>query len=695
MVVAALAVAVAACSSGGSGGGAAPDPNGDGGAGSGCPEGFAKDPALGACTEVAAAECPGGSMPMIGHADCQPVGWTSACPEGFEREPSGWGCLDRFKTKAPTCAGAQREDLKSGSCAPIGDCNAVFPPANAKLFVDPLVTEDATHVHTLAQAMAKAKPGDIIAVESGTYPEVVDLTVDNVSVVGRCAEKVIFKGPVAGIGGSRAGMFVSGTKGAKASGMTLTGFSGGVLLEGGDLTAEDILVDGNDLLGVYLRFGAKATLRRSKVVRTRRGTGALGSASVVYDGSVLTFEDSAVVDNYFRHATVDGADSALVATNTVFARNTKLSGDEVAISLVKGGRAKLMRSAVLDSYGSGIRVEGAGSLAELEESVVRRSIGTVADSSGIGVAVFTGGRATLVSSAVTDHPSVGVYAGKGGGVVTLTNSELLGIPVGGKVDFGRCASASETGRLEMTNTAVVGCPQAGVGLQFGASGMFDGLYVKDSWPTKEQGIEKYGGFGLLVEESSTATVMRSSFVGNSLAGMTSVKSATVTAEAVLIRDTQELPGLTAGSGVQLAQDGTMTMTRCALSGNAQESVLVASRGHFVMSASTVHGTRKSADGMFGHGVTVFTGASVELTDVVIYDSEAVGLISDGGSALVRGGTFARSLVALHAQNGASIAQSDATGDLAAGEVRISSTTRFVDNASRIGNGIIPVPAPIE
>lgn len=692
LVALGIALVLVACSGGGSGGGSGPGSDVDGGSGDLCPEGFALDLALGACTEIAAANCPGGTMPMIGHADCQPVGWTSACPDGFEREPSGWGCLDHFKAKASTCPGAQREDMKSGSCVPIGDCNAPFPPANAKLFVDPLVTEDATHVHTLGQAMAKAKPGDTIAVESGTYPEVVDLLVDNVSVVGRCAEKVLFKGPV----GPRAGMYVSGTAGAKVSGLTVSGFVGGVLLEGGDLTAADVMIDGNDQLGIYLRFGARATLRRSKISHTRRGTGALGSASIVYDGSALTFEDSALVDNYFRHASVDGAGSTLSATSTVFARNGKLTGDEASISLVKGGSAKLARCAVLDSYGSGIRVEGSGSHADVEESVIRRSIGVVASSGGIGVLALTGGTAKLVSSAVTDHPGVGVYAGTGGAVVTLMNSVLLGIPVGGSVDFGRCASAADTGRLEVASTAVVGCPQSGVGLQHGGVGTFDGLYVKDSWPTKQPPYDKYGGFGMLVEDSSDATVMRSSFVGNSLAGMTSTLGATVTAEAVLIRDTHELPSLTAGSGVQLARDGSMTMTRCALSGNSQESILVATGGHLVMKASTVHGTRKSADGAFGHGVTLFTGATVELTDIVVYDSDSVGLISDGGSAIVRGGTFARSQVALHAQNGASITQSDATGELATGEVRVSSSTRFVDNASRLGSGIIPVPpAPLQ
>lgn len=685
----ALGVAVTSCSS--SEDPSRAEPAADGGTvdGGGCPEGFALDAAIGACTEILpAGECPAGTMPEIGHDQCQPVGWTAACPEGFARAPSGWGCVDRFEAPAPTCAGATREDLKTGTCAPIGDCNAAFPPAGATLFVDDDGIEDATHFRTLAQAAAKAKAGDTIAVEAGTYAEVIELGVAGLKVVGRCAEKVVFKGPV----GPRAGAFVPGAVGARLSGVTITGFAGGILLEGGDLTVEDALVDGNDMLGVYLRFGATVTMRRSKIAHTTRGTGAVGSATVVYDGSVLTFEDSALVDNYFRHATVDGEGSALIATSTVFARNTKLTGEEAAISLVKGGVAKLSRSAILDSANQGVRVEGAGSRADLEESVIRRTSGRLADGGGVGVFTAQGGAAHLVSSAITDHPVLGVYGGKDGGTVTLAKSVILGAPPGTAVEFGRGASASEKGRLEMTDTAVIGCPQSGIGLQISASGTFDRIYVKDSRPIREK-IGDYGGFGLLVEDGSTAIVTRSSFDGNSLAGMTSMVGSSVTAEAVLVRGTKELPELGLGTGVQLARKGTMKMTRSALVGNAQDGALVAVGGVFSMTSSTVHGTLLSADGLFGHAVTLFAGASVELTDTAVYDTPGVGLISDGGEARITGGTFARNQVALHAQNGASIIQSDAAGDLGAGELRVSSATRFVDNATRVGNGVLALPKP--
>lgn len=685
----AIALGAAACGGDGTSGDAAPPPPPP--SADSCPEGFALDAALGACTEILpAAECAPGTMPEIGKRECQPVGWTGACPEGFVRDATGFACLDKLAPRV-ACTGATREDVKTGTCVPVGDCNAPFPPPAATIFVDDDGPTDATHFNSLGAAMALAPEGAVIAVEAGTYKEDVRLTIDKATVIGRCAEKVRFESP----GGPRAGLYVKGSTGGTVRNVTVTGFRGGVLMEGGDVTIEDSLIDANNTLGVYLRFGAKVTMRRSRLSNTVLGDD-LGSGIVVYDGSALTLEDMAVVDNYFRHATVDGKGSTLNATSTVFARNTKLSGsdEEVAISVEDGAAAKLVKSAVVDSLHAGVTVTGEGSTVELHESVIRRVSGKLKTSGGVGLTAFKGGVAKLVSSAITDIPVVGAY-GDGGGLVVVLGSTILGSPPGAAVEFGRCASASKGGRLQFKDAAVIGCPQSGVGLQEEAFGTFDRLYVRDARPIKES-IGDYGGFGLLVEKGSKATVTRSSFVGNTLAGITSNNGSEVEAEAVLVQGTRPIPGLTPGSALQIAVNGKLTMTRSALVANTTETAIVTMGGALSLARSTVHGTTRDHDGQFGHGIAVFPDATVTLDDVAVYDSPAVGLVSDGGRAFVRGGVFARNAVALHAQNGASVTQSDAAESLGGSELRVSTTTRFVENGARVGNGIIAVPqAPIQ
>ncbi len=63
---------------------------------------------------------------------------------------------------------------------------------------------------------------------------------------------------------------------------------------------------------------------------------------------------------------------------------------------------------------------------------------------------------------------------------------------------------------------------------------------------------------------------------------------------------------------------------------------------------------------------------------------------------MRGGLFAKNAIAIHAQSGASVTQSDVADGLGGGELRVSSSTRFVDNGAKVGNGVVALPqAPIE
>src|SRR5262245_5585242 len=155
-----------------------------------CKDGFEPDPSGWGCRAIAPeAPCPAGTMAKLGSAECQPVGWTS-CPDGFEADPSGWGCRD--VSPSASCTGATRASLGTTTCAPVGNCSAAFPPPGATLFVDDDYTAaelDGSHFAEIADALAAASDGDVIAVEGGAYTHGLALT-HSVTVVGRCAEQV-------------------------------------------------------------------------------------------------------------------------------------------------------------------------------------------------------------------------------------------------------------------------------------------------------------------------------------------------------------------------------------------------------------------------------------------------------------------------------------------------------------------------
>ncbi|HSO33468.1 MAG TPA: hypothetical protein VLT33_13130, partial [Labilithrix sp.] len=153
-----------------------------------CPAGFAPDAAGFGCTEIlpaAAASCPARSMPVLGKTACAPVA-AAACAAGFETAPGGWGCR---AVAASACTGATMEVLGLATCAPVGDCNAAFPPAGSTHFVDAAFTAgqiDGAHFKTLGAALAAAPAGAVIAVQAGSYAEVL-APARSLKIVGRCA----------------------------------------------------------------------------------------------------------------------------------------------------------------------------------------------------------------------------------------------------------------------------------------------------------------------------------------------------------------------------------------------------------------------------------------------------------------------------------------------------------------------------
>jgi hypothetical protein len=681
----ALLLFLAACGGGSDGGGATAPPV------AACAEGFTPD-ADGACAEIAAASCAPGTMPVLGHPDCQPVGWTDACPAGWKADPSGWGCID---TTPKACPAGQRNDVAKAACVPVGDCDAPFPPPGATLFVDPNGPSDATHFTAIAPALTASKDGDVVAVGPGTYTEIVDVPVHPITILGKCAAQVVVKAPA---GNPKAGVYVAATTGVTIRGLTLTGFPGAVLLEQGELVLEDSVIDASTQVAVFLKLGSKLTMRRSVVANTTLGpvSKAIGGGIVAYDGSKVLLEDDAITDNYFRNLTASHAGTAVTATNVYFARNTAIgaSEPEANLGVDQGASLTLAQSVVTDSLKIGITAQNAGTSLSVDKSVVRHATGSLAASTGEAVYLADSANATITSSAVTDNGVLGVYVDTKA-TLQMASSVVRGPTRGTKVDLGRGLQVVGGAAVDVKGTAFVELPQSGIGLQFGGIGTFERVYVRGAYAIPEKGGD-FGGFGLLAENpGTTATITDSTFEEDQLAALSSNIAAAVTAEGVLVRNTRELPLAGAGSGVQISQQGRLSAKRSAIVGSAGSAALVIQGGVLRLEDGVVRGTLPSADGSFGHGISVFADARVDLVNETLSGNANVALVAAGGSASVARSTFSKNTVALHAQDGSTIVQSDVPpDDLGTGELRVSSDTKFLANGARIGAGEIPVPTPL-
>ena len=112
-----------------------------------------------------------------------------------------------------------------------------------------------------------------------------------------------------------------------------------------------------------------------------------------------------------------------------------------------------------------------------------------------------------------------------------------------------------------------------------------------------------------------------------------------------------------------------------------------------MSTSTVKDTILDHDGHFGIGVLFGGDATGTVETSTITGSKGIGVTAAAAGAFVVHTTISRNVVGVHTQDGTSLSQGDVAGDPLA--LVISNDTRFVDNMTRVGSGVLPLPTVLE
>ncbi len=652
-----------------------------------CPADFAPAATGTGCDPVLPpTACAPGTMPRVGAASCEPVGWT-ACPAGFAADPSGWGCLD-VEPDVP-CSGATREVLGQQTCQPLGDCAAAFPPAGATLFVDPAVTTpDATHHASLQAALAAAPAGAVIAVAAGTYAEALVIT-RPVTLVGRCAEQVVVQAPAPGA----AGLAVDRAVAAEVRGLTLRGHAiGARVTGGGTLTLRESLIDANVDYGVLASgAGSKATVVDS-VIRDTSALGPnVGHGVQIESGALVALDGTVVKGNHRYGVLATGTRTQATFLGAIVRDTLATSGDFGGMGVVvdPGASATLTRTAVVNSRHRGVRVTQA--TLTLTDSVVRGTAPRNGGELGDGLSVF-GGKATLVRSAVVGNATAGVFAQGATASLEVRDSVVRDTHVAAAQSCGLGASLGAS--LTLANSALVENDECGLALYQSSATVTHSLVAGT-----RQG-QNAAARGIDVFSASCLDLRDSAVVGSSTLGLAVIDSgadagcaATLTRSLVsgtLPRDDGIL-----GRGVSV-QNAEVTLQRSALLDNREVGLFVSREGATVTATEcTVRGTQAEAAGSFGDGLVAHAGSRVTLRDCDVRANQSIGLAFAGATALVSGGFVGGNAVGVHVQEGSTLAEvAGATALGAPGSVTVTTSTRFEANQSRLGAGVVPLPADV-
>jgi len=529
--------------------------------------------------------CPPGSMSSLDRSACLPVGPTaSARPAGFAAAADGWG----FHAVLPeaACSDATRAALGEAACVPVDDCeSAAFPPAGAKV------------VHTaleLQDAIQRARTGDVVAVESGTYrfdgtnsvsPHISVGLLTKVSVVGRCAREVRIVGD-----GTRS--FISTTKGSLAiAGVSIQNFQTALFFGGSTALALDVknvVFDGN-VTGVTV--DGRGSITGSVFDGARAPSSAERVAGVTTHGGTVVVEDSELRD-------VDASFIALERGKIDIRRS---------VVVAKGSPSQI---AVFAAMTSGIT---------LEDSVVVREVGQVLsaglstrDGDGLDASFVDVKRSEIVQRGA--YYELGMSGAMGGSRVTYEESTLRHHTANAIMAAEVGSSASVTRSVIVTAESDVLAEMSGAVVRDGAELVVDGSAIVGARVS-----------GLYASQKGTRLTVTDSLVAGTTTG---AKNA--------------VTGTGSGDGVMVSVDAAASFRGCVLADNDQSGLLVGAGGRVVMERSLVFGGKPDFDGSkagHGAGITLFTDGQLYLHGSVIRKNADYGLVVMRSSAFVEGTTF--------------------------------------------------------
>lgn len=565
---------------------------------------------------------------------CEP--WPEAgaedCSTGLAHFPGEAGCA----AVGPSCPGG---DWPEG--LPTDGTRVVYASAGAEGGGDG--TRERPFA-TVAEALAAAGSGDVVALSRGTFDEAVVLGAGE-TLWGACAAETTISSSVPS---GSAGVVTVAGEGARLRGLRVTGARGGLWVSGPcSVEVEGVIVEGVERLGVLVRDRATASLRDVAIrdVRPVAGSGIEGRGLAVETGAGVSFARGLVDRAHMVGVSLVGAGASLEMEGVAIRRTLSSAADRrrgIGLYLEGGPRVEGSAVVVEECRMAGIYANGASTALSLEASVVRDVLAQESDGEmGTGVQLQDGVEADL--------RQVVVQRATGGGIAVVTEGTTL--------------DAMD-------------------------------LVVLDTAPAEADGL---WGYGLVAQDGAVVEVERGLVARAHQTGVCSSRhGALVRLVDVEVRETLSVPGGSTpglrGRGLEAILGGRLEVLRGLVAGNREVAVAAIGEGVELLledvaiadtAAAACEETICAGRGG-GIGLGAYSEAHVRATRFLVTRAERVGLQLAHGSG--GGGTMDLSEGEVsHCPIGANV-QTEGF-DVA----RLTDRVRFVDNGRDLDSVELPVP----
>ncbi len=547
---------------------------------------------------------PGSPASEIARAAAVPL--LTPCRAGHSLVLAGGvdACAPFAGADTPSCEDGRAPFVDGNGCAPvgpacpIGDFSQALPRSRPVLYVRTGDQGDGSRENPfgrIADAIAHAVPGDVIALARGEYSEEIAMP-DGVSLQGACAAETIL---MPGASSDDAAITVRDARNVEVRDLTIGPSSRmGILVESGALTLEHVVVQGTTALGVLIGRGARF------------------------------------------HAT------------DLVVRDIEPDGDGtlgIGLGALLGANVEARRLVVAGARLAGVFAADANTHMRLESALIEGTIVEAAsERGGVGIDAHDGAEVTLIGGLLR-HNRQSAIAGSGEGthVIALDSSIEATYAAAGDADVG-AVYAGEGATATLTRVRLAG--NLGRGLRAdGATLELEDVLVLATEPAADQQL------GRALE--ATAANVRASRVllaGASDVGMLLADATDATLADVVVRDVSPRVDGRFGNGIVVEAGSVANGERIAVVNARRVGIGAYGEGSFT-ALTDVHieeiGADVCVDGVAceraGHGVGAYMGAAIELGRAFIEGSAGCGAhVGDGASLRISTGALRANRAAL-------------------------------------------------
>jgi hypothetical protein len=482
----------------------------------------------------------------------------------------------------------------------------------------------------------------------------------------------------------------------------------GVNVDAGTLTLEASVLSGNRGMGLAVILRGRADVKRSIIRDTVADSTEAGAGVVVQDGGEVVLESSVLTGNLTygllaNYSTASAISRASVTASVI--RDTLASAGAYGrgVQVDSAGQVQLTKTALVRNREVALSVEGKGSEATVEGSVLAQTLPDKEGSFGIGAGAQRGAHLVLKDTALVSSSYYGLFVADGGSVVELSGSLIRDTKRDSQGQFGRGINILDGGRLVMGGSALVANHEYGLFIAGAdASGARSEALLSASLIRDTRTVSATsGGVGIAVQSGGKVELKQSALVANHAVGLyvsdslgPAKEPCEARAESSLIGPTLPTPDGSQGAGVVCG--AKLWMTSSVVTASTGLGIIISNKGSSgQLKGVVVDGTvAQAGSGEFGHALFGGAESVVEASSCELQGNAGGGLVFHGGAAVVESCLVSKNKIGVHVQGGSTLVEAESKPPAVEPlSVVVTSDTRFLENTVRVGSGVLPLPNP--